>query len=61
MNCLKYEMILVGVGLFYVPSQHQEEMLVCVTHIIDHNFGRIWRPLRTFQYLFHHEEGKRKS
>ena len=32
MNRLKYELIFVRVGLFYVPSQHQEEMLVCVTH-----------------------------
>ena len=32
MNRLKEELIFVRVGLFYVPSQHQEEMLVCVTH-----------------------------
>ena len=32
MNRLKYELIFVRVGLFYVPSQHQEEMFVYLTH-----------------------------
>ena len=53
----EFELILARAGMFYIPTEKQDEMWICPKHRC--NLGRNWRPLKTCQYPCH--SGSKKT